>query len=454
VQTPPSRAQTFRPSNLQYSSSRDNQETLQAELPQQGTPSKVDGTESLDDSTGPAASVWDELDDLKSRIRRIELGGKIPTTSGAVVANATAERPRTANTSITTVSSSPKQQRKTNTSPPGSTISAQNSNKAHPVLREALTKVKQYVTPAVYRVLEATSSEAIALAEMTGSAGPQGTLHSASLLLNGASDRQVRRKADSLCRSLTELCIELCDTKSSAASPALRTVAASNMRRPSVQLNGESPTIRQSIEIEEPPRNSPSRAMDRIQARRTSMFSSGINGGPRDSSQEPLAPSQSDIPTRVSRAGTSLLRARRTGENDDDDEPIMRAPSRALTDFRDLRAANPTSRFTREYTSREPMPDLQPSPALQTHTTSLRRPTVTGTGNENLLYRPNGQRYTLDRQSSPAYEKQVSADLGPRSQYNSNTQYNTNRNSTGGATNLGRTASLGGRRLRGTGAGE
>lgn len=459
VQTPPSRAQTYRPSNLYYSSSRDNQDAPHVDHSQgtpsqipQGTPSRADGTESLDDSTGPAASVWDELDDLKSRIRRIELGGKIPTTSGAVVANATAERPRTANTSVTTVSSSPKQQRKTNVSPPDSTVGTHTVQKAYPVLREALAKTKQYVSPGVFRVLEATASEAIGLAELTGGAGPQGTFHSASSILNGASmpDRQVRRKADNICRSLMELCVALCDTKSSVASPALRTVAAASSRRPSVQINGESPqTIRQSIEPESNtlPRSSPSRAMDRIQARRTSMLSPGLNGSPRESSQDPPPPSQSQIPTRLSRAGTSLHRTHRMVD-DDNEDPIMRAPSRAMTDFRDIRS-NKTTRFSRDYTSREPMPELQPSPAIQQQTASLRRPTVTGVGNENhMLFRANNnQRYNLDRQSSPAYEKQVSADLAPRSQYNSS------RNSIGGASGLGRTASLG-RRLRGTAAGE
>jgi hypothetical protein len=296
---------------------------------------------------------------------------------------------------------------------------------------------------------------------MTGSTGPQATLHSMSAMFNGASDRQVRRKADNLCRSLTELCIELCDTKSSIASPALRTVAASNLRRPSVQINGESPTIRKSIETEEHPRSSPSRAMDRIQARRTSMRTAGTQATQREPSrevsrepsQEPQATTQSTVPTRAGRAETSLLRARRAADTDEDDEPTLRAPSRAFTDFRDLRAANQTARFNREYTSREPMPDLQPSPAIQTHTTSVRRPTITNSGNETLLHRPNGQRPTIDQQTSVAYEKQVSADLGPRSQYKPSTQLYSNRNSTGGAGNLGRTASLG-RRLRQTGGGE
>lgn len=446
TQTPPHRTGTYRPSNLHYhSSSRDNPTTSQVNTPQEPA-AKADGTESHG-STGPATSVWDELDELKTRIRRIELGGKIPATSGAAVAQASAERPRTANTSATTVSSSPNQQRKPKASPPESTIGPSTPSKVHPLLGDALVKAKQHTSPAVYRVLEATASEALALAELTGSAGPQGTLHSASSILNGASipDRQVRRKADNICRSLTELCIVLSESKTSLASPALRSVAAPPSRRPSVQINGESPTVRQSIEPDND-RSSPSRALSRIEARRASMIVGGTSGyGSREPSLEPPTPSQSQIPNRFSRAGTSLHRTRRPAE-DEDEDPTMRAPSRALTDFRETRTA-PKTRFSREYTSREPMPDLQPSPSLHP-TTSLRRPTVPSGGNENhLLYRDSSRRYGFDRQSSPAYEKQVMVEPVPR------TQYNPNRNSIGGISALGRSGSLG-RRFRGTSAGE
>ncbi|KAF2875511.1 hypothetical protein BDV95DRAFT_602932 [Massariosphaeria phaeospora] len=445
IHTPPNRTSTYRPSNLHYSSARDTQDAP-VDAPQE-TASRADGTESLD-STGAPASVWDELDDLKSRIRRIELGGKTPTTSGAAVSQAIADRPRTANTSITTVSSSPKQQRRSNTSPSESTIGTSTPHRVHPLLREALVKARQHTTPAVYRVLEATASEALELAESSGSAGPQGTLLSASSILNGATipDRQVRRKADNLCRSLTELCIELCSVKPSLSSPALRNAAVVTSRRPSVQINGESPQVWQSIEhdINTVPRSSPSRAMSRIEARRTSILGNGLNGSPRELSQEPPTP-QSNIPTRLSRAGTSLHRTRRTAEEEDED-PIMRAPSRAMTDFHDTRSSNKPTRFSREYTSREPIPELQPSPSIQ-QPASLRRPTVTGLGNENhLLYRDN-RRFNIDRQNSPAYEKQLSADYGNRAPYSSN------RHSISGVSALGRSGSVN-RRLRGTSTGE
>jgi len=459
--TPPSRTPipAYRPSNLHYSSTRPeprDPRTPHAELPLE-TASRADGTESHG-STGPAASVWDELDELKTRIRKIELGGKMPSTSSAAVTQATADRPRTANTSATTLSSSPKQQRKSNGSPPESTTNTPSTNRTHPLLRDALAKARQHLSPTVYRVLEATATEALTLAEMAGSAGPQGTLHSASSILGGAngSDRHVRRKADNICRSLTELCIALVDNKSTMASPAMRASAAAMSRRPSVQINGESPTIRQSIEPESNslPGVSPSRALSRIEARRSGMFTSGTNGSYRESSQD--AQDDRPMPSRLQRAGTSLHRSRGSIDEEDEEE-TMRAPSRAMTDFRNLR---PTDRFGtgRAYTSREPMPELQPSPALQS-TAHLRRPTVSGISNENsLLFREGQRRYdlsreALQRESSPAYEKQMAGGLRARAQLGVN-RNPSNRNSIGGITELGRSVSMGRQRLRGNSTGE
>lgn len=442
LQTPPSnRNGAFKPSNLHYhSSSRDNATITHIDTPPEAR-SRYDGTESHG-STGAATSMWDELDELKSRMKRLEMGGKIPATSGAAIAQASGERPRTANTAATTVSSSPKQQRKPASA--DSTVPLSTSNKIHPLLHEALAKVKPHTAPAVYRALEATASEALALAEMAGSGGPQGTFHSTSSILGGHAlpDRQVRRKADHICRSLTELCVELYDNKPSFVSPAVqRSSAAAVSRRPSLQINGDSPTIRQSIEPESDtlvlPRSSPSRAMSRIEARRSSVMTR------REASQEPPTPSQSQAPSRLDarldRTATSLYR-RRDREPEDDD-PTLRAPSRAMTDFRETRAAH-KSRFSREYTSQEPMPDLQPSPALPT--TSSRRTTLTGNEN-NLLFRERettlggARRYGFNSQASPAVEKFPVA----------RSQFASNRNSIGGSFPLGRSASLNRKRVNG-----
>lgn len=197
LQTPPNRTGAYKPSNLHYhSASRDNPVTPHVDTPQEAR-SRYDGTESHG-STGAATSLWDELDELKTRMKKLEMGGKIPATSGAIVAQASADqRPPTANTSATTVSSSPNQTRKLTSSDSNGSAS-----RIHPLLSEALVKAKQHTAPAIYRVLEATVSEALALAETTGSTGPQGTFHSStSSMLGGSSslpERQVRRKADNI----------------------------------------------------------------------------------------------------------------------------------------------------------------------------------------------------------------------------------------------------------------
>jgi hypothetical protein len=449
LHTPPNRTSTYRPSNLgHYSSSRDDTRTPQPDMTPREALSQPDGTESHA-STGPAVSVWDELDELKTRIRRIEMGGKTPATSSAIMAQASAERPRTANTSATTVSSSPNQTRKSNPSPSESTVDAPTNHRAHPLLREALVKVRQHTSPTVYRILDATATEALTLAEMTGSAGPQGTLHSASSILGGAnvSDRQVRRKADNICRSLTELCIALCDSKSALASPAVRASTATISRRPSMQINGESPPVRQSVEPESGSTNiSPSRALHRIEARRSSMLYNG-SGTPRESSQEPYDQDR-QFSSRLSRAGTSLQRSHQ-GMDDDEEEQNFRAPSRAMTDFRSLRPTQQNRLAARQYTSREPMPELQPPPSLQS--SNLRRPAVNG--NENsLLFRDGSRRYDFQRESSPAYEKQVAGSVRARTQLAVNRNPN-NRNSIGGVSDLTRNVNLE-RRRRGNSTGE
>ncbi|KAF2637257.1 hypothetical protein P280DRAFT_472421 [Massarina eburnea CBS 473.64] len=487
------------PQNLQtpqISQNAQNPQTPVIAPTQPEVQNRVDETESHG-STGPA-SVWDELDELKTRIRRIEMGGKIPATASAAISQATAERPRTANTSVTTASSSPNQQRKPGPSPAGSTVGVSTPNKVHPLLGEALAKAKQHMAPTVYRVLEATASEALALAEMTGSGGLQSSFHSNSSTLAETSipDRQFRRKADNICRSLTELCIALCENKPTLNSPAFRSIAVPS-RRTSLQVNGDSPTIRRSIEPESNSlsQSSPSTAMSRIEARRVSMLNGGAYSS-RENSLEPPTPSQSSVPTRITRTGSSQLRNRqdedddptlttrtartgtslrrsrqddededptlptriaraaRTGTNprrnraeeEDDDDPTLRAPSRAYTDFRDTRSAHKT-RFSREYTSREPLPNLHHSTSQ--HATPLRRPAGAGIAEPRFVFGEGSRRFGIDRQGPSAYDRQASAEPSPRSQF----IFSSNRNSVVGLNGLGRNGSLN-RKLRGKSAGE
>lgn len=130
--------------------------------------------------------VWSELDDLKSRIKKLEGGS--------------CDRPRTATTAPTTIDSSPRQSRKPMSppvQPPAPTV-------AHPLLHEALARAKPLLTSALFRSLEASATDALQLAAITNGAT--------------ASDRQMRRKADNMCRNLTDLCITLCDGKHEAPS--------------------------------------------------------------------------------------------------------------------------------------------------------------------------------------------------------------------------------------------
>lgn len=217
-QTPPNnRNGAYKPSNLHYhSSSRDNHAVPHIDTPPDAR-SRYEGTESHG-STGPATSMWDELDELKSRMKRLEMGGKIPATSGAAVAQASADRPRTANTSATTVSSSPNQQKKSTATESAMPVST--PSKVHPLLQEALAKVKPYISPAVYRALESSATEAIALAEMAGSGGPQGTFHTPNSILGGSTmpDRQVRRKADHIVSKFDRYRSEITNVSLSAAT--------------------------------------------------------------------------------------------------------------------------------------------------------------------------------------------------------------------------------------------
>lgn len=174
-------------------------------------------------STTAPSTVWDELDDLKSRIRRLELTGRIPASGvGSIIttdrtptntntSNSSGDRPRTATTTVTTISSSPRNNNgASGVSPAGSTASGPSSNN-HPLLHAALAKSKAIIAPEVYKYLEAAAHDAAALSGAVGSTGSPGGPPPAGGSM--ASERLVRRRADGVCRSLTELCIALSENR-------------------------------------------------------------------------------------------------------------------------------------------------------------------------------------------------------------------------------------------------
>lgn len=166
-----------------------------------------------------AASVWDELEELKSRIHKLELTGN--TIGFGKGSDSSGGRPRTATTTATTLSSSPLNNNVSGQPPSANSV----GNQVHPLLQQALSRTKQLIDSEVYKALEAAAKDAFALVDIVGSNGISGAVASATPQTGGV-DRQVRRKVDSLCRSLTELSIALSEAANNqlpqapAAAPA------------------------------------------------------------------------------------------------------------------------------------------------------------------------------------------------------------------------------------------
>jgi len=172
-------------------------------------------SDSMESQTAPS-TVWDELDELKSRINKLEFSGRLPSTSPRNAPGRTTDRPRTATTAPTTISSSPHQTRKAAVPASEVTVAGSTISGAQKLLQNALSRAKTTLKPHLYRPLEASADDVLALASMTGGAGSQETTFSAASMINGGitiSDRQLRRKTDSMCRNLTDLCIALCDAQ-------------------------------------------------------------------------------------------------------------------------------------------------------------------------------------------------------------------------------------------------
>lgn len=287
-------------------------------------PHAVEGTESTASNTAPS-TVWDELDDLKSRIHRLELTGKLPSTSAAAVSRLSDERPPTATTTVTTMSSSPKRNGGTTQVNEGaSTTSSQRD--AYPILVSALSKSRPFLNSEVFRALEAAANDAMGLSSMMGVAGQPGPVSSAaSTIGTGAAltDRQLRRKAESVCRSLTELCVALGEDVAHA-----RPVQASHSQKPSLgqqqqqspitlpasQTDGPStPTVnkvfsnlvqkRPSVVTEQAlpkPTTSPSRAMSKFEERRNTILNGTSLPSPRAPTSGPTTPQDSTASRRSS----------------------------------------------------------------------------------------------------------------------------------------------------------
>ncbi|KAL2074382.1 hypothetical protein VTL71DRAFT_8160 [Oculimacula yallundae] len=350
---------SYRQSNLSYTTPRTynssplvSRTTDMHEVPE--TPRAAEGTASTVSTTAPS-TVWDELEDLKSRIHRLELTGKLPPTSGAAMSRASHDRPPTATTTVTTMSSSPKQRGRGNSISPVETSAEPTPPETHPLLHSALAKSKSLLDPEIYRTLEATAADALAISSMMGTSGQPGPISSSQSTAGGnasVSDRQVRRKADSMCRSLTELCLALSEGKLEAAPPVTTQVASRPGSRdtelyPSIETNN---TPRQLVTTDLARIKSSPRALSRLEARRSSLLATSALPSPRFTPSEVGTPTQS---TMAGRRTSLLLRSRRGGteEPEEDDDTRFRAPSRATTEVGRLRSS------PREHTSQQPLPE-------------------------------------------------------------------------------------------------
>ncbi|KAF3924091.1 hypothetical protein ABW21_db0200006 [Orbilia brochopaga] len=234
-------------------------------------------------STVSSGTVWDELDELKMRIKRLELTGTLPPASsslsgiGSGISNSSGERPRTGTTAATTVSNSPRHQNQQISEVPAAAAAANAANAAaapmvvasangppptiHPVLHAALAKTKTVLPEHIIKALDALANDTLNLAEAVGSTG-QSTMSINSALNSPEkqliTDRQIRRKVDNVCRSLTELCVSLADGRMPFEAPADQQTAVAVPQQPLIQT----PQIQQQ---QLPPPSFPTRAEDPIE---------------------------------------------------------------------------------------------------------------------------------------------------------------------------------------------
>ncbi|KYK57791.1 hypothetical protein DCS_04804 [Drechmeria coniospora] len=289
----------------------------------------IAGTESTESTTAPS-TVWDELDDIKSRIHRLELTGKLPSTSGAAIASHSDERPPTATTTVTTMSLSPKRPGARQAPETVSTTSPQ--KEAHPLLVAALVRSRHFMSPEAYEALESAANDAIGLSAMLGTPAQSGLISSgaSTVAAGNVTDRQLRRKADSVCRSLTELCIALGD--GAVAAPLSQADGPATPAAPK-SYSGLPATLRADQGL--PRTNGSPRTLSRFEERRSHLLNGTATATPRTGGSNVSTPTSSNIGRRPSllvartrRAGTedpdedrssSLLRSRRAGTDEVED---------------------------------------------------------------------------------------------------------------------------------------
>lgn len=314
---------------------------------------RFEGTESTVSTA--VSNCFDDLNDIKSRLVRLEQARKLPSSSAAAMAN---ERPRTATTTITTMSSSPKHRKKSD-SPIQTSIGGIPST-VHPLLHEALAKAKPVVSAEIYQRLEATAADALQLASMLGSGG--GSSGVSTIGPATSVERQLRRRGDSMCRGLTELTIAL-SSESAIQSP--------QVVRP----------VSRDVNSPEDTQSTIARVQSRLESRRRSLMAgASLPESPELTSPETAVNNSQTRPSSSRLNRRSLLRYRHEdeqndGTTDDDRNLSLRPASRAMTELGSttlVSRSSPRDRaFSREYTSQHPLPNRDRKDNISSHTSNI-----------------------------------------------------------------------------------
>lgn len=355
----------------------------------------ADGTASTVSTTAPS-TIWDDVEDLKHRMRKLELTGKLPLTSEAAISKVLSDRPPTATTTVTTISSSPKFVRGGSVSP--STVRGTETAEIHPLLHSALAKSKPLIEPNVFGALEATACDALVLAAMATPAGSQATPSVAGV------DRRFRRKADSICRSLTELCIALTQEKSErdAANGQSRSTKGECIvsNHQDIESGPGSRYLRASSE--DPEMRSSSRLLHRLEVRRASMLQFAPHVNHRDSppeantsTKEMASKTISSTTSRLDRPSTLLRRKAPTSEAAE-----ASPSSRSLAEISHYRSyPSSVERAQREYTSQQLISTPSQHPTSVQSSLPVRRSyfSTTSSSPATVMVQPGSRRYIMDR---------------------------------------------------------
>lgn len=250
------------------------------------------------------------------------------------------ERPRTAATTATTLSSSsPKQGRRVSNPSAAASDVATTVSQVHPLLQSALAKGQHVLSREVYNALEITVTDALKLSTILSSSVPSGSVSVA----NGynPSDRQARRKADSVCRSLTELCLALSEEQLNQQRPVSHDGGPHSQRQNGIGEESPATPSYQRSGSHEPEgtvrrRSTTTRVPARLDTRRSSLANIAANGPPSalpESKQTP-SPSTEGPTRRLSRLSTSSrIRRLQMGDENEETGPPTRSISRAATEI-------------------------------------------------------------------------------------------------------------------------